>query len=735
MKSLHFLIILFCFFSSRVYADTYPEVVFDNSLVKGSYAKSRVQYAGASWVENVNGHLLVSDTLFFTPGNALSLRYLSESEGHWDINLRYSRQKYHYRFSDKDFLSIRLYVKTENTSIADLPRVYINQRNIISDTLDISPYIDNFEVGKWLQVKIPTKAFNMENGNDPISGIHFIQHVASKNIHHIFLDQVEFLPSKYSEVKLGANAVLTDAVAYDRIVHLKWQLPLTPSIRYIKIYRSEDGEVFKPIGIRPVQMQSCLDVVPDIGQKYFYKITWVDFNYEESPFSSVKEASTKKMDNATLLDLIQMTHINYFVENFDINSGMYMPYRSKDKAVVSTKETAPAVLSLLIGAERKFISRQTVLNRISKIAYFLLRSQNKFGIFPAYFDGRKGIPEYRKGFSSYDVNGTASLIEALLIARQYFSGDSEVEKDLRNRITALYEKINWQKLVIDDKNNILRAKLSLIEEEAPGRANPEALLSGANDAINTYFLAIGAPKYPLPATVYYNGVYNNYNTYRYAGEEELATDIYSDSLLNESQTLETPSTLLIDTVTRLSILQPSTKFGIYLPLGEIGGSLMDLYKPFFTISPYLLKDSLMNWNEVLAAYIHYIKRRDNELGVGTTSSDIWGFYEHRDSIGNYRINPAIAPSSIIIDHDLGVASILKLYRQYGSVLFTEYGFRAWLDLRNDDVSDEYLASNQGAIAIMLENARSRMIWKLYEEIPELKKVRSELFFEQDAEIN
>ncbi|MFD2555623.1 glucoamylase family protein [Sphingobacterium tabacisoli] len=735
MKYLGFLVVFFSFCCAHGYADTYPEVVFDNSLVKGSYAKSRVQYAGASWVENVNGHLLVSDTLFFTPGNALSLRYLSNNQGHWDVSLRYSRQKYLYRFSDKDFLSIRMYVKTENTELSDLPRLYISQRNKTSDTLNIRSYIEDFEVGKWVQVKVPAKDFKIDNVEEPISGVHFIQHNASDEMHHVFIDQVEFLPAKYSEVKLSTNAVLTEAVGYDRIVHLKWQLPLTPSIRYIKIYRSEDGQVFRPIGIRPVQMQSCLDIVPVVGQKYFYKITWMDFNYEESLFSSVKEASTKKMENDALITLIQMTHINYFVENFDINSGMYLPYRSKDKAVVSTKETAPAVLALLIGVERKFINRQIALNRISKMTYFLLRAQNKYGVFPAYFDGRKGVPEYRRGFSSYDVNGTASLIEALLIARQYFSQDNEIERDLRSRITALYDNVNWQKLVADGTTGVLRSKLSLMEGNSPEDISTTTFLSGPNDAINTYLLAIAARKYPLPASVYYNGVYNNFNINKHEHMEELDTDIYSDSLIHDYTNPVPAPKIAIDTVTKLSIIQPSTQFGVYLPLGEMRGSLIDLYKPFLTIEPKILKDSLMEWSEVLEAYTHYVKRRDNEVGVGTTNSDIWGFYQHKDSIGNYRVNPAIAPSSIIIEPELGIASVLALYTQYGHILFTEYGFRSWLDLRNDDVSDEYLALNQGAIAVMLENAKSGMIWKLYQEIPELQKVRKELFLGQVEDIN
>src|SRR5690606_30550727 len=97
------------------YADTYPEVVFDNSLVKGTYAKSKVSYQGRSWVENLNHHLLVSDTLFFTPGNALSLQYKSAVDGDWQVDLQYSRQKLHYQVERSDHLVLKLFIKSEIT--------------------------------------------------------------------------------------------------------------------------------------------------------------------------------------------------------------------------------------------------------------------------------------------------------------------------------------------------------------------------------------------------------------------------------------------------------------------------------------------------------------------------------------------------------------------------------------------------------------------------------------------
>src|SRR5690606_7875299 len=94
---------------------------------------------------------------------------------------------------------------------------------------------------------------------------------------------------------------------------------------------------------------------------------------------------------------------------------------------------------------------------------------------------------------------------------------------------------------------------------------------------------------------------------------------------------------------------------------------------------------------------------------------------------SYHSNADIGSASIIVDKNVGIKSLLSLYQQYGPILFTEFGFRGWLDLRNDDVSDEYISTNQAAIAIMIENARTGLIWELYESIPELLQSRQILF--------
>src|SRR5690554_3771807 len=102
-------------------AETYPEVLFENSILPGSYSDSKVQYQGASWIKNLRGSLPVSDSIFFTPNNALSLNYISSSQGYWQADVFYPES---YAVSRNEILRLKLYVQSK-TNINELPAFQI----------------------------------------------------------------------------------------------------------------------------------------------------------------------------------------------------------------------------------------------------------------------------------------------------------------------------------------------------------------------------------------------------------------------------------------------------------------------------------------------------------------------------------------------------------------------------------------------------------------------------------
>ncbi|MGH2624680.1 MAG: glucoamylase family protein, partial [Sphingobacterium sp.] len=356
---------------------------------------------------------------------------------------------------------------TAETAKEQLPSISIQQGSNQSISLPLGDYIDDLNNSTWLNIKIPVREFAGLNIDKIISGIILRQNHSSEALHHIFLDQIEFLPSKYSNAALTSSAVLSKVVSYGHHTDLHWQVPLTPSIRYVKVYRSEDNKDFKAVAVRPTYMLGCLDYVPQLDKKYYYKIAWVDYDYRESPFSDVTEVEAKAINDDQLVDFIQYANINYFVENYDINSGMYMPFRMKDKALVSVRETGGALLSLLIGVERGYVSKSLFLNRVSRIVSFLEKAQNNKGFFPEYFDGRKGIPEYLERQPKYDVVATTSIIESLLIVRQYLTGDDPMENKLRGDITKIWDRIDWKGITMESDSLALAPAIDMVNEYTP----------------------------------------------------------------------------------------------------------------------------------------------------------------------------------------------------------------------------------------------------------------------------
>ncbi|WP_166334672.1 glucoamylase family protein [Sphingobacterium chungjuense] len=724
MKIAHLLLSIALLLGLTAHADTYPEVVFDNSLIMGVYAKSEIRSEGGSWIENVDKHLPVSDSIFFTPGNSLSLRYVNADGGNWEAAIKYSRQKYHYRISNKDVLVLKLYVHSDKTTSKQLPTLSIRQKNRDSDKVNLANFIEDYNVNTWLDVRIPIAKIRGLDVESAIKAV--VLHQQGMGSHHIYIDQVEFLPANYSKVRLTSPAVLSKVTPYDRNIHLQWQLPLTPSIRYVKIYRSEDKKTFEPVSIRPISMQGGLDYVPALDKTYYYKIAWVDYDYKESPYSTILEVKPVKLADQQVFDLIQRSHVNYFVDNFDINSGMHTPFRQQGKTVVSTNETGLALLALLVGVERGYVSKNTFIHRVKRVVDFLESVPEKHGVFASYYDGRKKEPIYMDARPNYSVTATTTMLQSLLVVRQFLQGESDDEVYIRDKINKLWDNINWPALVMANTEDVLVADVGVLEELTEIKP-----LGGFNESMNTYILAAASTKNGISSSGFVNNLNYEYNT-----QNSLLTDSIDDfdsDLLQQNQrqlnaTLESDMKDLDKALERQNMLRDTVLYGVRIPFGELNNrNLLSMYMPFLTIDPALANTADFAFGDVLKSYTEYVKRRDNESGRGTRNVAVWGYQSETDPRAISRINPAISVASVAVDYQKGLQALLTLYKEYGDILLTEYGFRAWIDLKNQDVSDEYLSINQASVAIMIENARSGLIWKLYREIPEIKAVQEKIF--------
>lgn len=706
-------------------SESYPEVLFDNSVINGSYAKSIAHYTGESWIQNVSYSLPVSDSLFFTPGNSLSLRYVSSVNGKWEASILNDKQKFAYLITKEDQLTFKLFIQS-NTKKEQLPKVVLQQNDTRTRAIEIFNYIDDFAYDTWLNVSIPVSKFEGIVFGKAVSAMILEQNGYSAQTHQLFIDQIEFLPKNYPKVKLSSAAILSKISSVDKQVELVWQLPLTPSIRYVKIYRSEDKVNYQPISILPIYVQKSLDRVNEYNKTYYYKIAWVDYNYVESPFSEAREIQVKKCSDTEMLNFIRNAHVNYFIDNYDVNSGMFMPDRGNRQAIVSTNETSYAILGLLVASENNLISRQALLARLTRIVKFLGKAQQHQGVFTSFYDGRLGVPYYRDSIPTYDVRGTSHIMESLLIARQYFSAENPEEQSLRNNITKLWERINWNYFTDSKNADVLWNKWSPIDSTA--RSRP---LGGFNESLSTYLLAMSSPTHPLAISAYTNGFATKHKDNEfYFGDEfnDLVPELRMK--LNDSISGSTSFNPFIDGVennTTSIYSDDKVIFAKNIAGGSLTESLMSVYRPFLIMNPKGKVDDFVDYKKYLSDYILAYKRRDNELNIGTRFTDIWGVENVEDAYLGYLVNPAISIAAYPFEREIGLKALRKFYEEYADVLFTQYGFRSWIDIKNNDVSESYRARNQATIAVMIDNANSGMIWKLYEDIPEVKKTLEKVY--------
>lgn len=703
-------------------ADTYPEVLFENSVLDGNYVYSQVHYEGSSWVENVAGKLPISDSVFFTPGNALSLKYTTARDGNWQVTISFSDVSRYYRPERNDRLTFRLFAASGG-AMESLPRLAIIQSDTLS-AIDISRYVSEDQHNGWVSVSLPLTSISDLRTGEPIQGVRFSKGNVTADVQQLYIDQIEFLPARPPQVKLVSPAVLSSAKAYDQHVDLTWQLPLTPSIRYIKIYRSDDSKNFVPVAIRPIFVQKYTDFVPQSNKKYYYKITWIDYNYQESPFSGVLEAQTKTASDDELLDFIEAAHLHYFLERTEVNSGMHAVQFGVDNAAISVKETGLSLLAQVAGTSRGFVSRAATRSRLLRILNFLEDVERYQGAFPAFIDGRthRGIFEI-DSVPEADLSATASLMQGLLVAQAYFSKDTNETDSLVERINTLWEGVEWNKFTIAGQENILLDKWSPVA----GFKHAEPL-GGFNESLVSYVLALASPRHAIPPEAYEQGL---------GIARKLADTSFRLELANNhafSVTAIGDSTALLPKYNEFPYRSDTTAYGLPIAVGSINRSLLEAYVPFLAFDPRGKRDTFADYYANHINLIQAYRRRDNELNNGSFSLDIWGLRQPGNEVPENSqtvINPAIAIGSYAYLPQEAIKSVSRFYHMYGKALFTEYGFRKWIDIKANAAADEYDAIDAATVIVMLENGRTGLIWDLFSGLPAINAVVQDHFTSVD----
>ncbi len=704
-------------------ADTeyYRHIIFDNSLTPDAYFYSSAIANGASFIEESNSRLPVETKTFLTPPNALRLHWRSEKDGGWEAEVRMmnfrnrfpefsGRDLYFWCFAPQaiaaaDLPSIVLSTSREGLQVAEFPASF-------TEPLPMDKVVGDLPASRWIQVRIPISEFRSasiyEFRPQYLQNVVFHQARADGVQHTLIVDEfrIDGDPAASSAAALAAPQNV-HAVGYDRHVEVRWNPISDPALGRYVIYRSMDSKNFEPIGIQIPGNDRYTDFVGKPGVTASYKVAASDKQYRQSPPSNAASVSTRVFTDDELLTMLQEACFHYYWEGADPFSGMARENIPGDDRIVATGASGFGIAALVVGVDRRFITRAEGLDRLTKIVGFLEHAQRYHGAWSHYMNGSTGetMPVFGMFDNGGDLVETSFLMQGLLAARQYFKGDSPVEHGLYRRISRLWETVEWDWYRSDPKSDFIYWHWS-----AEWAAQIHHPLIGFNEVMITYLLAMSSPAHGVPVDMYYSGWAGQSQTaISYRGGWSGATD--GDHYGNGH-----------------------SYYGIKLDVGVgTGGPLFFTHYSYLGFDPHSLHDRYTssyfknNRNIALINRAYSIANPKHFPGYGpeawglTASDGPEGYVPHAPDNANDRGTLTLtgALASFPYTPDASMAALKHYYRDLGAELWDIYGPRDAFDPGHNWVSPIYMGLNQAPITVMVENYRTGLLWKSFMSNPEI----------------
>jgi hypothetical protein len=722
-RTLRLSALLWLVFGAPLRADTayYQRVIFDNSLTPDRYYHSSGKASAPSTLRLDAGKLPVETGTYFTGPNALRLEWKSLPDGGWVAEVQVDHWRNRPAEFPGDTLSFWCF-SADGLAARDLPRIVLRDADGgFTAPLDIASTAAAIPAGRWTRIRTPLGAFQTASIHPfqphRVAAVYFVQGRADGKEHVLILDEISIDSDTPVAGRLAPPTNLR-ATGYERHIDLTWTPVEDPALARYVIYRSLRGGAYRPIGIQAAGIHRYADFVGKPGYHASYKVTAGDGDYRESGFSNAAEGATHAMTGDELLSMVEEASIRYYWEGAHPRSGLILECIPGDDRIVATGATGFGIMALLAGVHRGFIAREDGLRRLLRIVEFLETADRFHGAWPHFMDGSTGrrMPVFGLYENGADLVETAFLVQGLLAARQYFRGPGAAEQTLVRKITALWEGVEWDWYRRDPKSEALFWHWS-----------PEYSwyishrLTGWNEVMIVYLLAIASPTHAVPSSLYYTGWAGQSETavrYRQGWGRVTAGDHY---------------------------INGQSYYGIKLNVGVgRGGPLFFTHYSFLGFDPRGIRDKFTNYfeNNRAIALINraYCTRNPGKYrGYGP---DCWGLtasdgptgylpHEPKSSLDDGTITPTGALASFPYTPEASMQALKHFYRDLGGLLWGVYGFRDAFNLSQNWVAPIYMGLNQAPIAVMIENYRTALLWKSFMANLEIRPMLEKIGFHPD----
>lgn len=704
-----------------VLADThyYHHVFFDNSLTSDAYFFSSGTASGPSGLVTIDGKLPVETKLFLTPPNALRLEWISEPGGSWAASIDVMKFRNREIRFEGEILSLWLY-SPEKIDRASLPAIQIAD---IAGGFSLPLYLDKFVAGlppaRWVHINIPLRVF-------PTGSIHrvdvarlerviFSQGAGDLARHTLIVDEITIDPKHpHGRTMTPETPQGVKAEGFEMHVDVSWIARNQDQLRNFVIYRSSDGITYQPVGIQEPGLSRYTDFLGRPGEVVFYKVASFNDDGRVSAMSAAARTATHPMSDEELLTMLQEECFRYYWESAGSHSGMARENIPGDDRIVATGATGFGIMALVVGMERGFITRSAGIGRLNKIVGFLNGASRYHGAWSHFMDDTTGksLPVFGMFDDGGDLVETAFLMEGLLSAREYLRRENSEENALYGSITTLWETVEWDWYRRSPESG------ALFWHWSPRWGwHINHPLVGFNEVMIVYLLANASPTHSVPANLYYSGWANGAPVAQGNSDSPNAARIAG----------------LENSARGRGFINGDTYYGIKLDVGpETGAPLFFAQYSYLGFDARNLQDPYTDYfqnnrNLALINRAYCTANPNHHKGYG---SDSWGLTASDGPLGYSPNAPeaendtgTITPTGSLASFPYtpagSMAAFKHYYRDLGDRVWGIYGPRDAFNLDQNWFAPIYMGLNQAPIAIMVENYRTGLLWKLFMSNPEI----------------
>jgi hypothetical protein len=728
MKLLHAFLLTCLSGAAAVAQTTYDRhVIFDNSLPDGGYDSSSSYLVAPSTLETHQEKFPVDKQHFKSPPNGLRLKWKSAPGGDWKMTLEISRRYARPFKFEGDALVFWCYSESEITPL-NSPRLFLQDQNKHgTPATTLVKGNERIPARQWTLVKLPfaTAMKSPYGGTDEPKflpsntvSITFLQGLDDNKDHTLYLDDFQIRDANSDDTVAPDAPTSVSVRGYERHFDVSWSPTNTGDLLSYRIYRSWDGQAFEPVGVQQGSRTRYLDFVGPPGKKAQYRVTAIDIAGNESTPSPISTAATtRELSDDELLTMVQEACFRYYWEAGHPKAGLAPEVLPGDPNLLALGGSGFGVMALIVGAEREFVPREKVAERMLTITRFLARADRFHGVWPHFLNGDTGkaVPFFGKYDNGGDLVETAFMMQGLLAARQYFTRDTPAEKEIRETITRLWREVEWSWYRKTPDSEVLYWHWS--PDAGFHISHP---LIGWNEAHIIYLLAIASPTHPVPAELYHTG---------WAGTSEPAVEYRR----RWSRTTDGDQ-----------YVNGNTYYGTKLEVGEgTGSDLFFVHFSYMGFDPRGLRDRYTNYfkNNQAITRINHAYCVDNPRKFAGYAKNCWGLSVGinsgggkpypRDDNGTISIMASLASTPYTPEES--IAALKHFYRDHGAKVFGIYGFHDGFNETQNWFEEAYMALNQAPITVMIENHRTGLIWDRFMKNSEIRPALNAIGFKPDPE--